>query len=346
MYSWLRKGLFLLPPEVAHDIALNALARGRWVGLPRLLGGCSVSEPVRLLGLHFPNPVGLAAGLDKNGDYIDAMGELGFGFVEVGTVTPRPQPGNPKPRMFRLPEHQALINRLGFNNKGVDHLVERLERRRFKGIVGANIGKQKETPVDHAADDYRYCLERVYPHCDYITVNISSPNTANLRELQDTGPLTELLDELTTLRDRLAIEQDQYRPVLVKIAPDWQDDALLKSLDVIGQSGIDGLIATNTTLARTAVKDHRHADQSGGLSGGPVKQAANHVLRLARQTLGEDFPIIGLGGITSGADAADKRCLGADLVQIYTGFIYRGPALIKECIRAWANAVVDANEGI
>jgi len=338
MYGWLRKGLFLLPPEVAHDVALGVLARGRLVGLPRFLGGCSVSAPVELLGLSFPNPVGLAAGLDKNGDYIDAMGDLGFGFVEVGTVTPKPQPGNPKPRMFRLAEHQALINRLGFNNKGVDHLVDRLQKRRFKGIVGANIGKQKETPVDRAADDYRYCLERVYPHCDYITVNISSPNTANLRELQDTGPLTELLGELTTLRDRLAVEQNRYRPVLIKIAPDWEDAALKSSLEVIGQSGIDGLIATNTTLARDAVRGHRHAEESGGLSGSPAKQPADRVLKKSRQVLGKAFPIIGLGGITSGADAADKRRLGADLVQIYTGFIYRGPALIGECIRAWADA--------
>src|SRR6056297_3728889 len=225
MYTWLRKGLFLLPPEVAHDLALNALARGRLLGLPRLLAGCATSEPVECLGLRFPNPVGLAAGLDKNGDYIDALGQLGFGFIEVGTVTPKPQPGNPKPRMFRLSEHEALINRLGFNNKGVDHLVERLKHRRFAGPVGANIGKQKDTPVEHAADDYRYCLERVHPHCDYVTVNISSPNTANLRALQDTGPLRELLDELTRLRDHLTGQLGQHRPVLIKIAPDWEDSA-------------------------------------------------------------------------------------------------------------------------
>jgi dihydroorotate dehydrogenase len=325
----------MLPPEVAHDVALNALAAGRLVGLPRLMAGCPVSAPVALMGLNFPNPVGLAAGLDKNGDYIDAMGELGFGFVEVGTVTPKPQPGNPKPRMFRLPEHQALINRLGFNNKGVDHLVERLKVRRFKGIVGANIGKQKDTPVERAADDYRHCLEKVYPHCDYVTVNISSPNTANLRALQDTGPLAELLGELTAVRDRLADEQAVQRPVLIKIAPDWDDAALKASLEVIGQSGIDGLIATNTTLDRSAVAGHRHAGQTGGLSGAPVKAAADRVLATARTVLGPDFPIIGLGGITSGQDAADKRRAGADLVQIYTGFIYRGPELIGECIRAW-----------
>jgi len=338
MYPWLRKGLFLLPPEVAHDLALNALARGRLIGLPRLLGGCSTSEPVECLGLHFPNPVGLAAGLDKNGDYIDAMGDLGFGFIEVGTVTPQPQPGNPKPRMFRLPEHEALINRLGFNNKGVDHLVDRLKRRRFQGIVGANIGKQKDTPVERAADDYRICLEKVYPHCDYITVNISSPNTANLRELQGTGPLRELLAELTALRDRLGKDHGMQRPVLIKIAPDWDDSALRASLSVIGESGIDGLIATNTTLDRTPVAGHLHAEEGGGLSGAPVRDRSDHTLALARDTLDADFPIIGLGGITRGEDAAAKRALGADLVQIYTGFIYHGPKLIRDCIEAWSHA--------
>jgi len=335
MYQWLRNGLFLLPPETAHDIALNALSAGRLVGLSRLLAGCPPTVPVEVLGLSFANPVGLAAGLDKNGDYIDALGELGFGFVEVGTVTPQPQPGNPKPRLFRLPEHQALINRLGFNNKGVDHLVERLQQRRFEGIVGANIGKQKDTPVDKAVDDYRYCLERVFPYCDYITVNISSPNTADLRDLQNTGPLTELLAELTGLRDRLVDEHDVRRPLLIKIAPDWEPGGLEATLEVVADSGIDGLIATNTTLDRSAVADHRHAGEAGGLSGAPVKAAADHALAVARTVLGPDFPLIGLGGITSGQDAADKRRAGADLVQIYTGFIYRGPTLIAECLRAW-----------
>ena len=338
MYRWLRSGLFMLPPEAAHDVALNALAAGRLVGLPRLLAGCPVSSPVELMGLSFPNPVGLAAGLDKNGDFIDALGQLGFGFIEVGTVTPQPQPGNPKPRMFRLPEHQGLINRLGFNNKGVDHLVERLKARQFKGIVGANIGKQKDTPVERAVDDYRHCLEKVYPHCDYVTVNISSPNTANLRALQDTGPLREWLAELSGLRDQLASAHELYRPVLIKIAPDWEQAALLASLEVIGESGIDGLIATNTTLDRSAVAGHRHANETGGLSGAPVKAAADYVLRHAREVLGPQFPIIGLGGITQGEDAADKRRAGASLVQIYTGFIYQGPALIRDSIRAWTRA--------
>ena len=343
MYQWLRNGLFLLPPETAHDLALNALSAGRVLGLPRLMGGCPESKPVELMGLRFPNPVGLAAGLDKNGDHIDALGQLGFGFIEVGTVTPKPQPGNPKPRMFRLAEHQALINRLGFNNKGVDHLVDRLRRRRFDGIVGANIGKQKETPVDYAADDYRHCLEKVFPFCDYVTVNISSPNTANLRQLQDTGHLRELLGELTAARDRLAKEHGKARPVLIKIAPDWDDQALTASLRVIGESGIDGLIATNTTLERASINGHAHANEVGGLSGAPLKQQADQVLRHARRVLGSDFPIIGLGGITCGDDAGEKRRAGADLVQIYTGFIYRGPALIGECVRAWNGDVAAAS---
>jgi dihydroorotate dehydrogenase len=335
MYGWLRTGLFLLPPETAHDVALKALGTGRLFGLPRLLAGCPPSAPANLLGLDFPNPIGLAAGLDKNGDYIDALSQLGFGFIEVGTVTPRPQSGNPKPRMFRLPEHQALINRLGFNNKGVDYLVERLKKRKTETIVGANIGKQKETPVERAAEDYRFCLERVYPHCDYVTVNISSPNTANLRELQDTGPLAELLSELAGLRNSLAIKHGRDCPVLIKIAPDWTDKALKASLKVIGKSGIDGLIATNTTLDRSAVAGHAHAGEPGGLSGAPVRQAADHVLTTARQVLGSGFPIIGLGGITSGADAAAKKRCGADLAQVYTGFIYHGPKLIRDCILAW-----------
>lgn len=329
MYTWLRNGLFLLPPETAHDLALNALCAGRPFGLSRLFGGPVPEWPVEAFGLDFPNPVGLAAGLDKNGDYIDALGALGFGFIEVGTVTPHSQQGNPKPRMFRLPEHEALINRLGFNNKGVDHLVERLRSRRWNGIVGVNIGKQKTTPLADAPADYRHCLERVYPHCDYITVNISSPNTEDLRRLQDTGPLAELLAEIKGARDA---QPDTRRPVLLKIAPDWDDAALRASLEVIAASGIDGLIAANTTINRDALGDHPLAGQPGGLSGAPLKPQADHVLTACREVLGENFPLIGLGGITGGQDAADKIDLGARLVQVYTGFIYHGPALIRECI--------------
>ena len=331
-YPWFRKGLFRLPPETAHDLALNALTAANTL---HLLGSPKRSaKPVELLGLTFDNAVGLAAGLDKNGDYIDALVALGFGFIEVGTVTPKPQAGNAKPRMFRLPEHQALINRLGFNNKGVDHLVERLKKRKFKGPVGANIGKQKETPVERAADDYVYCLERVYPHCDYVTVNISSPNTANLRELQDTGALRELIEELLACRSNLNKQHQILRPILIKIAPDWDEQSLNASLEVIGESGINGLIATNTTLDRSAVAGHTHADEAGGLSGAPVKPAANRVLARARDVLGDDFPIIGLGGIVNGDDAREKLETGADLIQIYTGLIYQGPGLIKACIEA------------
>ncbi|TVS13757.1 MAG: quinone-dependent dihydroorotate dehydrogenase [Wenzhouxiangella sp.] len=336
MYHWLRKGMFLLSPEAAHEVAVHAMAAGRLTGMSRLFSGPRPSRPVELMGLTFPNPVGLAAGFDKNGDYIDALGALGFGHIEVGTVTPRPQPGNPKPRLFRLPEHEAIINRMGFNNKGVDHLVKRLQSARYDGVVGANIGRQKDTPTDRAADDYRVCLEKVYPWCDYVAVNISSPNTPNLRELQDTGPLTELLTELVEVRARLESEHEMYRPIVLKIAPDWDEAALIASLAVIGESGLDGLIATNTTLERTPVADHRHAREAGGLSGRPLMGPSTRVLERARQVLGKDFPIIASGGIHGAADAAAKQAAGADLVQLYTGFIYEGPALIRACTRTWA----------
>lgn len=336
MYHWLRKGMFLLAPETAHELAVHAMAAGRVTGMSRLLAGPRPVHPVEIMGLSFANPVGLAAGFDKNGDYIEALGALGFGHIEVGTVTPKPQPGNPKPRLFRLPEHQAIINRMGFNNKGVDHLVERLKTARYDGIIGANIGRQKDTPTEHAVGDYRLCLEKVYPWCDYVTVNISSPNTPNLRELQDTGPLKELLAELVATRGQLEAENEMYRPIVLKIAPDWDDSALLASLEVIGASGLDGLIATNTTLDRSAVAGHVHAAQAGGLSGRPLLRRSTEVLRQARMVLGKDFPIIAAGGVHSGADAAEKQAAGADLVQLYTGFIYEGPALIRACTEAWA----------
>lgn len=334
MYGWLRRGLFTLPPETAHEVALNALALGRRTGLTRLIAGRPASAPRRVFGLDFPNPVGLSAGLDKNGDYIDALGALGFGFIEVGTVTPEPQPGNKPPRMFRLPEYEALINRLGFNNKGVDHLVRQLERRRWNGITGVNIGKQKTTPIERAADDYRACMEKVYRLADYITVNISSPNTENLRQLQDTGPLTELLAELVGLGRELARIHGRARPLLIKIAPDWDDTALRRSLEVIGASGVDGLIATNTTVARDMLGDHRHAGETGGLSGGPVRPLADATLETCREVLGGDFPLVGVGGITRGEHAAARQRLGAGLVQLYTGFIYHGPRLIGDCVEA------------
>jgi dihydroorotate dehydrogenase len=253
MYGWLRKGLFQLPPEAAHELALESMKFAGHFGLPRLVAGSAVNSPVQLMGLEFPNAVGLAAGMDKNGDYIDALGQLGFGHLELGTVTPKPQPGNPKPRSFRIKAAQAAINRMGFNNHGVDHLVERLKSHRYRGIVGANIGKQKNTPLDEAVDDYLTCLRKVHPHCDYVAVNVSSPNTADLRELQQSGRLRELLDALVAERDRLESDAGDRRPLVVKIAPDWEDAALTETLETIAEAGIDGLIATNTTTDRSAV---------------------------------------------------------------------------------------------
>lgn len=334
MYSWLRKGLFSLPPEMAHELAMESMKFGRHFGLPRLLAGAAVDDPIVLMGIEFPNRVGLAAGLDKNGDYIDALGQLGFGHLELGTVTPQPQPGNPQPRMFRVKPAQAIINRMGFNNKGVDHLVERLKNRRYSGLVGANIGKQKETAVDKAADDYLTCLEKVYPHCDYVAVNISSPNTENLRQLQDSGHLRELLAELVRAGGAHADTLGEKRPLVVKIAPDWEDAALDGALETIAASGIDGLIATNTTISREAIAGQPHADEPGGLSGAPLLAPANRVLAKCRKMLGDSFPILGSGGIMCGDDAVEKIRAGADVVQLYTGFIYNGPDLVRDCARA------------
>jgi len=342
MYQWLRTGLFSLPPEAAHELAMESLKFGGHFGLPRLYAGARVEDPFVLMGLEFPNRVGLAAGLDKNGDYIDALGQLGFGHIEVGTVTPRPQPGNPAPRMFRVKPAQAIINRMGFNNSGVDHLVRQLKSRRFDGILGANIGKQKDTPVERAADDYLHCLEKVYPHCDYVAVNISSPNTENLRRLQDTGPLAELLATLVEAGKRLADAGHERRPLVVKIAPDWDDEALVASLETIGDSGVDGLIATNTTIARDAIAGMPHADEAGGLSGAPLLAPANRVLRIARDVLGAEFPILGSGGVMSADDALQKLAAGADLIQLYSGFIYHGPALVRDCARTIRQAAEDA----
>jgi len=334
MYSWLRKGLFSLAPETAHELAMESMKFVGHFGLPRRLAGAPVDDPLVLMGIEFPNRVGLAAGLDKNGDYIDALGQLGFGHLELGTVTPQPQPGNPQPRMFRVEPAQAIINRMGFNNKGVDHLVERLEARRYSGVVGANIGKQKETPVDKAADDYLICLKKVYPHCDYVVVNISSPNTENLRQLQDSGHLRELLAELVRAGNAHADTFEDRRPIVVKIAPDWEDAALESALETIAASGIDGLIATNTTVGRDAIAGQPHANEPGGLSGAPLLAPANRVLARCRAVLGESFPIFGSGGIMRGEDAVDKVRAGADLVQLYTGFIYHGPDLVGSCARA------------
>ncbi len=333
MYRLARDLLFRLDAEHAHELTIAAFKR-----LPRLstapFAASAVDAPAELLGLRFRNRVGLAAGLDKNGECLRAWSQLGFGFVEIGTVTPRPQPGNPRPRMFRLPQQQALINRLGFNNKGVDHLLSEVAEAGFDGVLGINIGKNFDTPLEKAADDYLICLRKVYAAASYITVNISSPNTKNLRDLQDEAKLRSLLGLLREEGERLAQAQGARRPILVKIAPDVSDAQLDGIAIAARESGIDGLIATNTTITRPGLPTSGVAAETGGLSGAPLRPLAEDTLRRLRARVGTDFPLIGVGGIMSGADAMARRAAGADLVQVYSGFIYRGPALIAECARA------------
>jgi dihydroorotate dehydrogenase len=335
-YELARKALFATDPETAHELSLESLRLGHRLGATRLL--CRKhSQPVSCMGLEFPNPVGVAPGLDKNGDYFEALGSLGFGFVEIGTVTPRPQPGNPKPRVFRLADAQAMINRLGFNNKGVDHLVRRVKNHQFKGILGINIGKNFDTPIENAADDYLHCLEKVYPYADYITVNISSPNTKNLRDLQGEDELDCLLASISDRRSELANEHGCRVPLAVKVAPDLEDDALPVIAEVVARHGMDAVIATNTTITRDGVEGLKYADETGGLSGAPLKQKSDEVLASLRALLPEEIALIGVGGITRGQDAVDKLELGADLVQFYTGMVYRGPELLNECLQAIAD---------
>ncbi len=332
LYSLARSALFRLDPETAHTLALKSLgALGPGVAL--LGAGADPGEERTVMGLRFPNPVGVAAGLDKNGEYVDALGALGFGFIEVGTVTPRPQPGNPKPRMFRLVEHEAIINRLGFNNAGVEKLLRNLDRASFRGILGINIGKNFDTPNERAADDYLACLDAVYSRASYIAVNISSPNTKNLRDLQSPEKLDELLGAIMARRATLAARHGD-KPIAVKIAPDLDDGQLSAIAELAVKHRVDGLIATNTTIAREGVAGHRHAAEAGGLSGRPLFAPSTAVLRKLAATLGGRIPLIGVGGILSGADAHAKIEAGASLVQIYSGFVYRGPDLIGEARRA------------
>ena len=335
LYRIAREVLFRLDAETAHEIAIDSFRR-----FPRLSTApfaCEpVEDPVNLLGLRFRNRVGLAAGLDKNGECLAAWSQLGFGFVEIGTVTPRAQPGNPRPRMFRLPEHEALINRLGFNNKGVDHLVERVREGGYAGVLGINIGKNADTPIDRAADDYLICLRKVYGQAHYVTVNISSPNTRNLRDLQDEERLHQLLAALATERDALTQAHGRRVPLLVKLAPDVSEAQLEGLALAAREHGIDGLIATNTTISRQSVAGHVHAGEAGGLSGKPLRPLADAALSSLRRKLGGDFLLVGVGGIVAVADALAKRSAGADLVQIYTGFIYHGPRLVQDCARALA----------
>jgi dihydroorotate dehydrogenase len=336
-YGLARPFLFGLDPETAHDLTLSSLARLQ--GTPLAWTWCStlVDDPVTLAGLRFPNRVGLAAGLDKNARCIDGLGAMGFGFVEVGTVTPKPQPGNPKPRMFRLPEANALINRLGFNNDGLDAFVANVQRSSFRRqgrILGLNIGKNAATPIDRATDDYLTGLAGVYPHADYVTVNISSPNTKNLRALQSDEALDALLGAIAQRRESLAREHGRRVPVFIKIAPDLDEAQVDVIAATLQRHGMDGVVATNTTIGRDAVKGLRHADEAGGLSGAPVLAASNRVIAQLRARLGTAFPIIGVGGILSADDAVAKVRAGADVVQIYTGLIYKGPALVDQAARA------------
>ena len=335
MYGLARPLLFNLDPERAHALTLQALEVVYRSGLNPLLSRRPEPLPTKVFGLTFPNPVGLAAGLDKNGAHIDALLALGFGFVEVGTVTPKPQAGNPRPRMFRLPEHQAVINRLGFNNDGVDALVRNVERaRRTHGLLGINIGKNKDTPNESAADDYLHCLERVYPLADYITVNISSPNTAGLRELQEEQSLRRLIGTLREAQEKLGAQHGKRVPMLVKIAPDLSDDDIAAAARVLSELQVDGVIATNTTVTRINVQGARHAEEAGGLSGKPLMGQSTMVLRMMRTRMPESIPLIGVGGILSGADAVTKMAAGASLVQSYTGLVYRGSELVRECVEA------------
>jgi dihydroorotate dehydrogenase len=335
-YSLPRSVLFKLDPELAHEWTLRALNAMQNTPLEHLWSTTTAQAPVEIAGLRFPNRIGMAAGLDKNGQVIDALGAMGFGFVEVGTVTPKPQPGNPKPRMFRLPQAQALINRMGFNNEGLDAFVANVKQAKFRqkgGILGLNIGKNSLTPIEDATNDYLICLEGVYPHADYVAVNISSPNTKNLRDLQSDDALDALLVALQEKRTQLAREQGRQVPIFVKIAPDLDERQVSIIALTLQKNGIDGVIATNTTISRDAVRGLPHADEAGGLSGSPVREASNRVIRQLRAVLGSRFPIIGVGGVMNAADARAKREAGADLVQIYTGLIYEGPDLVRRCAK-------------
>ncbi|GGB92115.1 quinone-dependent dihydroorotate dehydrogenase [Pseudoduganella buxea] len=338
LYSLLRPALFSMDAERAHHFTLHNLKRLGKLGLLRAVVRPPAPDPRTVMGLTFRNPVGLAAGLDKDGAYIDALADLGFGSIEVGTVTPRAQPGNPLPRMFRLPAAHGIINRMGFNNGGVDAFVANVQASRFyrnkEGILGLNIGKNADTPIERAADDYLHCLQKVYPYASYVTVNISSPNTKNLRQLQGGSELDGLLAQLKDAQQRLADQHKRYVPLALKIAPDMDGDQVKNIADALLRHRIDGVIATNTTLSRTAVEGMQHGAEAGGLSGAPVFELSNQVIRLLKAELGEAVPIIGVGGIMRGPDARAKIDAGAQLVQLYSGLIYAGPALVRDCADA------------
>ena len=329
LYSLLRPLIFRLDPETAHRLTLKTLDLAYKAGL---LGGSGTvsSKTINVMGLKFPSVVGLAAGLDKDGDHIDALATLGFGSIEIGTVTPRPQPGNPRPRLFRLPEAEAIINRMGFNNRGVEHLVGQVKKANFKGIIGINIGKNFDTAMERAVEDYLICLEKVYPYASYVTVNISSPNTANLRDLQSKDQLGGLLAALKQAQSNLSQEHGKYVPLVLKIAPDMDDEALQSVADTLLAHEIDGVIATNTTISRTGVAGLKHSQEQGGLSGAPLTETSTAVVKTLYARLGETIPIIAAGGILSVEDAQAKLDAGAKLVQLYSGLIYRGPQLVRD----------------
>lgn len=334
LYDLIRPLVFQLDPETAHNLTLSSLDRLQRLGLTSLIAPRVENRPRTVMGLTFPNPVGLAAGLDKNGDHIDGLAALGFGFIEVGTVTPRPQPGNPQPRLFRLPEAGAIINRMGFNNDGVDKLIANVQRAKYRGILGINIGKNFDTPIENAVDDYLIGLRKVYPHASYVTVNISSPNTKNLRQLQQADELERLLDALKTAQEKLAAEHGKHVPLVLKIAPDLDTTEIIAIADLLLKYRFDGVIATNTTLSRQGVENLPHGSETGGLSGAPLRTKSTSVIKQLSLALEGKIPVIGAGGIMEGLDAEEKVRAGASLVQLYSGLIYRGPELVKECRRA------------
>jgi dihydroorotate dehydrogenase len=332
-YPLIRPLLFQLAPETAHTVTLKSLKLAYLTGLTPLFAVQNDCNPVTVMGLKFNNPVGLAAGLDKNGDYIDALGALGFGFVEVGTVTPRPQPGNPQPRLFRLTEHQAIINRMGFNNKGIDHLLEQVKQAKYPGILGINIGKNATTPIENAADDYLIGLRKAYSYADYITINISSPNTKNLRQLQQGDEIKSLISTLKEEQGKLQQQHGSYVPLVIKIAPDLSSEEIKHIAALLLEFEIDGVIATNTTISRNGVDNHPLASEPGGLSGAPLMQQSTAVVAALSNELQGKIPIIAAGGITSAADARKKLDAGASLVQIYSGLIYQGTQLLTDILR-------------
>ena len=336
-YALVRPLLFSMDPENAHNFTMRSLKQAAALGVTKL-NPKPKGTPKQVMGITFPNPVGLAAGLDKDGAYLDGVASMGFGFVEIGTVTPRAQPGNPKPRMFRVQDAKGLINRMGFNNHGVEALVANVQSSRFfrnkEGVLGINIGKNADTPIEQAADDYLICLDKVYSFADYVAINISSPNTKNLRQLQGESELDNLLSKLKGEQLRLADRHARYVPIVLKIAPDI-DEAQTKNIaDALLRHKIDGVIATNTTIQRDSIKGLKHADEAGGLSGAPVREMSNTVIRRLKAELGDTIPIIGVGGIMNAEDAKEKVDAGASLIQLYTGLIYRGPGLVRECVSA------------